>query len=374
VIQLRHFCLTLIPFIFFAIAACAPSEPIRIGFIGDLSGRGNDLGIAGLNGVRLAVAFQNKAGGINGRQIILFEADDRQDPKTAQQAIKRLIDRKVEAIVGPMTSTIAVATVPLVNEAKLLMVSPTVTTNALSHADDYFFRVLPSTQTFVSSHVEYLLNTRGLKRVRFIYDEGNRAYAESWIQDFSNQFSAAGGQPLPPIGFSLRDEHEMQKQAEAALRDAPDVIYLLTNSVDAAVLCRIIRQLNPSILLGTSEWAATERLTQLGGASVEGLISAQFHDRLNKSPAYVAFRQAYIKRFHQEPGFAGAFAFDAANVILETLKDVRPGESVKRALLSRRTFNGVQNAIIFDAYGDSQGRTFMTRVKSGAFVPISTAP
>ncbi len=351
-----------------------PPEPVRIGFIGDLSGQGNDLGIAGLNGVRLAVALHNNAGGINGRQIMLFEADDRQDPQTAQLAIKRLIDRKVEAIVGPMTSTIAVATVPQVNEAKLLMLSPTVTTNALNHADDYFFRVIPSTQSFVSAHVKYLFNTLGLKRVRFIYDVRNQTYAESWIQDFSNQFSTAGGKLLPPIGFSLRDDREMQKQAEAALSDAPDVIYLLTNSVDAAVLCRIIRKLNPSILLGASEWAATERLTQLGGASVENLISAQFHDRLNKSPAYVAFRQAYVKRFHQEPGFASVFAFDAANIILDTLKDVRPGESVKRALLSRRTFNGVQNAIIFDAYGDSQGRTFMTRVKSGTFVPISTAP
>jgi branched-chain amino acid transport system substrate-binding protein len=48
--------------------ACTPPEPLRIGFLGGLSGRVADLGIGGRNGAILAVEMRNRQGGINGRQ------------------------------------------------------------------------------------------------------------------------------------------------------------------------------------------------------------------------------------------------------------------------------------------------------------------
>ena len=61
----------------FALYACAPQEPIRIGFLGALSGRVTDLGISGLYGARLAVEQRNAADGIRGRAIELHIEDDR---------------------------------------------------------------------------------------------------------------------------------------------------------------------------------------------------------------------------------------------------------------------------------------------------------
>ena len=53
----------------FLIGGCSPREPLRIGFLGGLSGNVADLGEAGRNGAQIAIEEANRAGGINGRQL-----------------------------------------------------------------------------------------------------------------------------------------------------------------------------------------------------------------------------------------------------------------------------------------------------------------
>jgi ABC-type branched-subunit amino acid transport system substrate-binding protein len=67
--------------------ACTPPEPLRIGFLGGLSGRVADLGIGGRNGAILAVEMRNQQGGINGRRVELIAEDDQQDVEVARQAV-----------------------------------------------------------------------------------------------------------------------------------------------------------------------------------------------------------------------------------------------------------------------------------------------
>lgn len=370
----RQVCLSLIALVSFALSSCAPPEPIHIAYLGGLSGRVTDLGLGGRNGARLAVDLRNQKGGIKGRQIILIEADDEQDPQIAQQAVERLLEQQVQAIIGPMTSDMAIATVPVINRAQVVMLSPTVTANDLTGLDDYFFRIIPPTRHFTSTVSDHAYRTAGLRRIRTIQDLRNRSYTESWRHDFSSGFAAAGGQLLNPLAFTSGKAVDFAALARRALSGNPDGIYLIANSVDASMLCRSIRALNPTIMIGTSEWAATERLIEIGGESVEGILVAQFINRQSSAPDYIAFRDTYIKRFHQEPGFAGTLAFDATNVILDALESKTPGQPLKQTLLALKSFRGVQNPIVLDAYGDTQGQTFMVTVKDGNFSPVRTAP
>ena len=357
----------------FMLLSCTSSEPILIGYLGGLSGRVSDLGTGGLNGTRLAVEMRNKSGGVKGRTITLIEADDQQDPEAARKAMDRLISHKVVAVVGPMTSAMAMATVAQINQEKLVMISPTVTTGDLTGIDDYFFRVIPATREFVKTNVDYYYRTLGLRRIQLVYDLRNKSYTESWIREFMQIFIAAGGNPLNPISFSSSDETRFSDLARQALSGNPDGIIILGNSVDAAMLCQSLRQIDPGIVIGTSEWAATERLTVIGGKSVEGITVAQFFDRQSTQPDYLVFKAAYQNRFSREPGFAELFAFDAANVIFDALENKAPNQSLKQAILAKKTFRGTQNPISIDANGDTEGKTFMLTIKNGNFSLLNAA-
>lgn len=353
-----------------ALAGCAPPEPLRIGFIGGISGRVADLGISGRNGVAIAIEMRNASGGVNGRRVELVVEDDQQDAQVAKPAIARLIDRKVEAVIGPMTSDVAMACLPAVNEAKVVMLSPTVSTSKLSGIDDYFLRIISPTTEYAHKSADYHFEKQGLRRVAVAYDLRNQAYSESWLSAYRGAFLAHGGEIVTTESYLSGDGVDFARMAETLLRNAPDAVLIIANSVDTAMLAQQVRKIDLKVAIGTSEWAATERLTELGGKAVEGMVIAQFLDRDSQQPAYAAFRKAYIDRFGLEPGFGGVAAFDAANVTLDALSGKKKGQTLKAAILERRVFPGAQSEIRFDATGDARRETFMTAIRNGTFVRV----
>ena len=136
------------------------------------------------------------------------------------------------------------------------------------------------------------------------------------------------------------------------------------------MFCQQIRKLDARIPLIGSEWGATERLTELGGKAVEGLTVAQIFDRNNTAPRYQSFRQVYLDRFRREPGFSGVAAFDAANVVLEALARHPAERDLKETLLALRRFEGLQQPIVFDEFGETRRDSVITVVRDGQFVVV----
>ena len=351
--------------VLFAVLACSPPEPVRIGFLAGLSGRVADLGIGGRNGAILAVEMRNRQGGINGRPVELIAEDDQQDAELARHAASRLLASKVEVVIGPMTSTMALAILPQFNAAGVPLLSPTVTTNALTGLDDEFFRVVAPTAAHVFKSAEYHFRENGLRRVVLVCDLSNQAYSESWAGDFRIAFEGMGGQVIGEIAFD--SGQSLAALATTVLAAKPDGVIIIANSVDTALLVRHLRMRAADLRIGTSEWAATERLIELGGRAVEGLVVAQYVDRDSSAAAYLAFRHAYRERFGHEPGFPGLTAFDATNVALDALTARRSGETLKQALLAQATFAGAQSPIQFDAGGDTQRDSFLAVIRDGEF-------
>ena len=314
--------------------------------------------------------MRNKAGGVKGRTIELIARDDQQNPEVASLAMSQLIDLKVSAVIGPMTSSMATVVVPQANSARIVLLSPTVTASSLSGLDDYFFRILAATSSFAKTSADHHFQRLGLRSIAVIADQRNAAYTDSWFNDYRAAFVARGGKVVKSVRFSSGPNTLFADLARQLVEAQADGVLILANSVDAAMLIQHVRRLNASIVIATSEWAATERLIELGGKAVEGITVAQFIDRQSTQPAYVKFRQDYTDRFGREPGFAGLTAYEAANVLLDALEQQLPEQSLKDALLARRSFSGVQEAVVFDDYGDTSRATYPAKVAGGLFITL----
>lgn len=350
-----------------ALPGCSDSTPFKIGFIGGTSGKVADLGVAGRNGVILAVEQRNKAGGVNGRLVELLLKDDKQTPATAKGVAKQLIALKVDAILGPMTSSMAVEVVPIAQQSGTLTMGITVTTNALSGQDDYFLRTLSPTLDHASETAKYLRLKKNTERVSVVYDLKNKSYSESWVSDFSAAFSQLGGEIIQTQPFLSTSQVKFADIARDALSKSPDRVVMVVNSVDAALLAKQLRTMNPNIQLATSEWAGTERLIELGGRYVEGTVVPQYFDRDSQNPEYQAFYKAYFDRFGHSPGFPGLIGFNATNVVLDGLAEKQDNESLKQAILRIGTFSTISGKVMFDAYGDAKSKTYLTEVVNGQF-------
>ncbi|BBO68681.1 ABC transporter substrate-binding protein [Desulfosarcina alkanivorans] len=358
-------------FIGFLFLGCQPAEPIRLGFVGGTSGRVADLGISGRDAAQLAVEQCNRNGGIDGRQVLLIIKNDQQDGDMARKAVRELIGEGVAAIIGPMTSDMGLAITPLLNENRLVAVSPTVTTQHLSGRDDYFFRVSATTREYAGRSARYHIHSGDLRRIVAAYDRGNRSFTENWLENFHTPFTAAGGEILATIGFNTAEGRTFLEIARELLAPVPDGVLIIANSMDSAVLCQQIRKLDPAIPISLADWGATERLLELGGRAVEGVTVVQTFDRGSPAPRYQAFRKAYLERYHREPGFPGVYAHEATQVVLAALRAQKKGRSLKEALLSLRQFEGLQDDFSFDEFGDvKRSNASISIVRNRKFVVL----
>jgi branched-chain amino acid transport system substrate-binding protein len=353
------------------IAGCNTEQPIRIGFLGSLSGRVADMGMSARNAVQLAVEECNEQGGIHGRRVTLIIKDDRQDAETAVQAAQELVEANVAAIVGPLVSNMATVVVPHLNEAQLLTVAPTVTTPHLSGQDDYFFRVCIASREHAFRSARYQIESGDMRRVAVVYDGGNRTFSENWLADFKKPFVAGGGKILTVIEYKEKDGRSFSDIARALLADEPDGILIIANPMDSGLLCQQIRQSDSSIKITLSNWGASQRLLEMGGNAIEGVTLPIAFDWDSPSPPYRAFRRKYLERYQREPGFAGVYAYDAVQVVLTALKASELQKPLKAVLLSIGEFDGLQGGIRFDAYGDvAPARAAIRIVSNRKFVAV----
>ncbi len=191
-----------------------------------------------------------------------------------------------------------------------------------------------------------------MRHIVAVYDKGNLSFCEDWLKNFTETFTALGGEVIGAIGFRAGEDRSFLELGRDLLMMKPDGVLILANSMDSAMLCQQIRKLDPALPITLSDWGGTERLLELGGKAVEGVTVVQTFHRDNPNPRFQAFRKEYLGRYHQEPGFPGVHAHDAVQVILTALKIRKKGQSLKDTVLALRKFQGLQSDFSFDDFGD----------------------
>ena len=351
------------------LSGCTSKETIRIGFIGGLTDRNSDNGQAGLNGVTLAVEQFNRQGGLNGQMVELLAKDDAQSPEKAQQSSHELVAAKVEAVIGPFTSGMAKVIVPITGQDGIFQVSPTITSMDFHGKDDNLFRINRTTRDNAEDYAQ-ALHRQGLRRTAVAYDTRNLNFTASWLKEFRAAEQAAGQALAAEIPYASSEDTDFAEVVRLMLASKPDSLVFISGALDVARLAQQARKQAPRLPIAAAEWAATEQLIELGGEVVEGLLILQNYDRDDHSLHYRDFAEAFYKRFQRQPGYSTVAAYDAATVVLSSLRNRQRGESLKQAALRSGPFQGLQQVIVFDANGDTRRKAFMTTIQNGRYVKL----
>jgi branched-chain amino acid transport system substrate-binding protein len=360
-------CLVLAIFAIYFFYYSAASRPVVIGFVGGLTGKAADLGIDCRRGVEMAISRINASGGVNGRMVELIATDDNQDEETARQAMKSLLALKLPVIIGHTTSSMTLATLPMIDKSSTLLVSPTTSTPLLTDIDDNFIRSCAESTAAATLMAKYLRKDQIIRKVGVIYDLGNKAYTEYWYGNFASTFMAAGGDSVEPFTFTSGPDARLLPLVEKVRQHDFDALVIVANSVDAAMLCQQIRKTGWQIPLALADWAATEQLISLGGETVEGAVISQFFNRKSTKPEYVDFKQEFERTYKSEPGFGALHAFNAATMVLEAIAGQHRNETIKEAILRISSFRGLQHDIVINGFGDSNHPTYMGVIENGVF-------
>lgn len=195
------------------------AEPVRIGITTILSGPFADRGQSEQYGAQLALNEINEAGGLLGRPVEAFYADNACKPEVGLPATRRLIEQEhVPVLIGALCTPVTRAIMPLVAAAKVPLVIATSAGQDFVDAsgkggNDYLFKTIPSELDIAQGLIRYL-GKHGVKSVAVVADAGDfprstavalaRAAEASGMRITADETVAAGTTDLAPLLEKLR--------------------------------------------------------------------------------------------------------------------------------------------------------------------------
>jgi branched-chain amino acid transport system substrate-binding protein len=182
-----------------AAPAAAPAAPaatvVKIGHVGPTSGAIAHLGKDNENGARMAIEELNAANlTIDGKpaKFELLAEDDAADPKQGTAAAQKLIDAKVNGVIGHLNSGTTIPASSLYNQAGLPQISPSATNPKYTRQGfKTTFRMVADDVHLGSTLGKYAIETLKAKNVAVIDDR--TAYGQGVADEFEKAVAAAGG-------------------------------------------------------------------------------------------------------------------------------------------------------------------------------------
>ncbi|OGA06365.1 MAG: branched chain amino acid ABC transporter substrate-binding protein [Betaproteobacteria bacterium RIFCSPHIGHO2_12_FULL_69_13] len=349
-----------------------PSIEIKIGHAGPLTGGIAHLGKDNENGAQLAIDEANEAKlKIEGKdaKFVLLKEDDQADPKQGTTVAQKLVDAKVNGVVGHLNSGVTIPASALYNQAGIPMISGSATNPKLTEQGfKNVFRVVGRDDQQGPAIASYLAAERKPKLVAVIDDA--TAYGEGIANEVEKTLTAAKIKVLPREKGT--DKTTDWKAILTKLRGRkPDAIFYGGMDATGGPLIKQGKELGIKAVFSFGDGACTDKMTELAGPAAEGLLCSQAG--IPPQAASRKFLDAYKKKFNVAPILYAPFTYDAANLLIEAMKKANSAEPSKYLPeLQKLSFSGATGPISFDDRGDRKDAeiTIFT-MKGGKIEPIA---
>lgn len=334
-----------------------PPTQIKVGVMMAFSGGASSMGYGAMKGVQLA---KKQLGADN---IEIIQMDSKCDPKTAAEAIKKLIAQQVVAIIGEGCSSASVAALPAANNSKTPLISPSASSPTLSIPDDYFFRVVPS-DALQGQFMAESIYEKGLRNVAIFYT--NEPYGTGMNTVFRERFEALGGKIVATVSAEP-DVITLQEQIKTVKDANPQALFIAPNSVvSATAVLKLAREQGVTAHMFGADIMYDNTIITNATVASDGLTISSF------ATGNKAFKQALHNEYQKtEPLFATPQAYDIIHALQIAIgRGARTGEDIKNELATI-TFEGASGKIHFDANGEISDKNYkydLFQVKDGMFV------
>lgn len=357
------------------LSACEPtamdeSEPIKIGFIGPLTGEAAAYGVDPLAGVQLKLDEINADGSINGRMIELIAEDAKCSGADAASAAQKLINiDKVVAIVGGQCSGETLAAAPIAESAGIVLISPISSSPDVTEAGDFVFRDYPSDALKTKAMAAYFTK-EGYEKVAVISENTDFA------QGFHSALVSDMGEDAIVFDETVEPNTKDFRTLLTRLKDEDFDVFVANGQFPASIASMLqqMRELGIEQLAISHDVGDTQETIDLAGEAAEGfqVINVQtigmdtpFGQKADAASIEVQAGLVFI-----------AHGYDAMGVLSEAIASVgTDGAAIRDYFYDLPSYKGVIGSFSFDDNGDVEGISYaLKEVQDGAFVKISDAP
>ncbi len=373
-------------------AISSPGDPNTVKIVSMLPMTGSALGQSQtmVNGIQQALA-ETDSKACDGKIQIQYEVYDdataaagKWDPaQVTSNSNKAVADGSVVAVIGHFNSGAAKLSIPVLNQANIVMISP---------ANTYPGLTKPGKGEAKEPNVYYPAGTRNFSRV-VPADDLQGAVAGNWAKSLGVQkVYILDDQELYGKGIADIFEATAKKLGIQVLgREGIDV-----KASDYKALMNKIKALNPDLIYfgGTTQNNAGQIIKDMrnvgmtpdavkfmgpDGIKEQALIDAAGKDAeavyatfgglppQGLTGAGAKWYESYKAKYNAEPEAYTAYAYEAAKVAIGAINKVCKNDrgAIREAVMATKDFNGVLGTWSFDPNGDTSLTTMSGNVVKG---------
>jgi len=357
--------------------SCSPKASegteIVVGVYGSLTGTDATFGTSSRNGVEMAMDEVNKAGGVLGKQIHVIVEDDQSKPEEAQTVATKLISKDhVVALLGEVASSRSLFAAPVAQQNGIPMISPASTNVKVTQVGDYIFRVcfIDPFQGLVMA--KFATKTLKLKNVAILRDIKND-YSVGLADVFIENFKKMGGNIVADKSYSAGDI-DFSAQLTSIKSSNPQAIFVPGYYTEVGLIARQTKKLGiNATLMGGDGWDSPS-LIGIGGEALNGSYFSNHYSVQDPSPAIQKFVGDYKARFNEIPDGNAALSYDAAHILVESMRKANTTDAAKLrdAIAQTTDYPGVTGKITIDKDRNSVKPAVVLQVKDGKLSYVET--
>ena len=350
----------------FALAgtASAQEQVVKIGHVGPISGAIAHLGKDNENGAKMAIDELNAKGTTIGGKKVKFELlteDDGADPKQGTAAAQKLVDAKVNGVIGHLNSGTTIPASKIYYEAGIPQISPSATNPKYTQQGfKTAFRVVANDGQLGGTLGRYAVQILKAKKVAVIDDR--TAYGQGVAEEFvKGAKGKAAGVEIVSTQFTTDKATDFNAILTSIKSKNPDVIFFGGMDAVAGPMLRQMKQLGINAKFMGGDGICSEALATLAGdgmsdnqvvcAEAGGVEDAQ-------KKGMEDFKAAYKKKFGIDVQIYAPYVYDSVMTMVDAMQKAGSAEPAKYApVLAKIQHKGVTGNIAFDDKGDIKDGT-----------------
>jgi branched-chain amino acid transport system substrate-binding protein len=362
-----------------ALPGCGGPSVAKIGLIAEITGSMPAVGKSCETAAKLAVKKINDSGGIDvaGKKynVELVVEDSASKPEEAAAAATRLIEKdNVLAIVGPNSSSNAVAASDVANKAGVLLIAPW-STNPKTTIDEKTGK--PKETVYRACFTDYFESEAlGLfvreklsaQKAAILYDDSTDVL-KNQAQLFKKSFEANGGKVVAIETFKA-GAADYSAQLDRIKATSPDILFLPSYYTDVAAQVGQARAKGiTATFIGSDAWSTPE-LIKMAGANIEGSYLFNHYSSESPAPLTQKFVEAYKAEYNSVPDDVAALTYDSFGLLSAALSN---GGKLDRAAAlvgmgKVKEYKGATGTMRFDAGShDPRKSGVVIQIKDGKF-------
>jgi len=357
-----------------AAPAAKPEVVVKLGHVAPMTGPQAHLGKDNESGAVLAVEELNAQGlEIGGAKVKfqLVSEDDQADPKQGTIVAQKLVDEKVNGVVGHLNSGTTIPASKLYADAGLPQVSPSATNPKYTQQGfKTAFRVMANDVQQGKVLGEFAAK-QGVKTVAIIDDR--TAYGQGLADEFRK---AAEGLGLKVVANEYTTDKATDFKAILTKIKSTKADLVFYGGMDAqgGPMVKQMKELGIKAKFLGGDGVCTPEFMKLGGPAADGQFCSLPGVPLEQLAKGPEFKTKFNTRFGYDIQLYAPNAYDAVMVIADAMKradSVEPAKYLPE--VGKTNLEGVTGKIEFDEFGDlKSGAISLYQYKGGTLSYVET--